>query len=489
MLGRNSLLQFYVAVNAFQDQLCIDRPICSLEDELDGSAIETWDFVGVSVNVCDLYKDFFANDAILKISNFINPHIVKTLEKFVDQVQIQLMNTDNSANLSLSHFSNSDNTLIGVKCILVAFHETLSIFRREDFPAFLKHPIGQKLSSRLIVSNSPLRFLRGSRSPERSSLEQQRSSLESDRSSSELDEQFDFSKRQKRLSGLMLGSTMKMIGKMGSGLKPKPATEDRDLFLTPVSPPIPDTDMSNVEGELMGIINSEENSFAPPSVEISFSLLSAPNSARKKVNRLAPFFGDYKMQQKAEDIAQSGKLFLENFRFKKNEAVCIEKPLQGKNQEKSKGSSFDETSPSSIVDFSSGKGPDSVISESTPGLSRRDADAESFIQLELEEQQGGVANDEEIIMDQNSDLLPPMIILPARFFHLDVTLENLQKDLDDIEKQIKETEKNNDIPKLKLLKYTKRGIWQEMQEAMSEKEKIEILELENVIFSVWFYFF
>lgn len=505
MLGRNALLQFFVAASSFQDQLCIEKTISRLDDDFDSSVVETWDMVGVSVNVCDLYKDFFAADALLKISSHISPVIVKSLEVYVEQAQISINHsTDINSPPSTIPTSPSNNdtvseqsgsTLFGVKCISVALYETVSIFRREDFPAFLKHPIGQKLSSRLAGSSNPLRgFLRASnRSPERPITEQNvtsKVSMESDRSTGDFDEEFDFAKRQKRVSAMILGNTMKMIGRMGG--KTRSATEDKDLFVAPISPPTQETDMSAVEGELHGIINSEENSFIPSSSSNQATTDSSATSStqtslaiRKKANRLSPFF-DTKVQQKTEELANSGKAFLENFRFKKGEGnSTLEKSSPW--HIKSNSTANDELR-SSAASKSPGKASSATSDTGSilPSALLRDADAESFIQLEIEEQQKSVPLDEDINLEGNEETLPPMLILPAKFFQLDDKLESLQKDSEDAEKQIKDAERSNDADKLKGLNYVKRGIWHEIQDNLSEKQKIERLELENVILSVSF---
>lgn len=452
MTGRSALLQFWVAVSSFQDQLCIEKPINTLEDELDLSIVETWDLISVSVNVCDLWKDFFAADASMKVSQFVTPSILKTLEEYVDS--ILLADFQNMTSFEMDLIA----TCRGVKCIIIALNDILGVLKREDFPAFMKHPIGQKLMARINggSSSNPLRFLRNPRSPERDltspiSPTTIRLSMDSDRGgiTSGDEDSADISgvtqKKKRSSSVLILGNTIKMIERMGNSIK------NRGEKLIPIigeqstshSPPILQENTSmNVEGELTGIINSEENSFIPARLNVSID--------RKRHNR-SP------VESQKGNLAASGKAFLESFRKGHVRSNSF-------GRDKGKGSGLS----------------DNLI------VSPKEDDA-SFIKLEMEDQQPA-SFDDDLSMEPHSSAeqtaLPPMIILPKRFFELDVTLDSLQKDYDAVEPQIRESEKSNDHGKIKSLNYTKRGIWHEMQDIRAEKQKIEVSELENVIMSV-----
>ncbi|KAJ3304508.1 Intermediate filament protein [Kappamyces sp. JEL0829] len=445
MTGRTPLLQYWVSATSFQDQLCLEKTIQTFEDELDQSIVDTWDLTSVAVNVCDLWKDFFAPDASLKISQFVGPRIHSALESFVE------VYTTSEAALTLENLTK-DATCNGVKCILLALQDIIQVMKTDDFPAFLKHPIGQKLMSRITGSNNPLRFLRPNRSPERGAV-QDRVSLDSERSGEEDDDQTP----KKKISSSVLGSMFKMNRRGSKGSRSPWSAEDREDL--PYTSPLKSDGDDGVEGELHGIIHSEENSFVP-----------LKKSSKAAMKRISPFFGDrdttLKMQIKAEEIASSGKAFLESFRKRKSGEV-----LGHTRSNSASRSSFD-------------KEPSSPALGDAPRISitkANDTEMESFIKLEIEDQNQPTPIDEDVMALSPQEAMPPMIILPAKFFELDASLEKLQKEFEVYERDLKDSEKENNPEKQRGLGYAKRGIWHEIQDIMAEKQSIERTELENVI--------
>jgi hypothetical protein len=104
-----------------------------------------------------------------------------------------------------------------------------------------------------------------------------------------------------------------------------------------------------------------------------------------------------------------------------------------------------------------------------------DNEGDSIINLEMEDTNPSPVDDELMQQDQ----VPPMIILPKEFFELDEKLSLLQRDLNDIEKEMKKNANNE--AELKQLQYAKRGIWHEIQDRTAQKQAMEQKEIENII--------
>ena len=77
-----------------------------------------------------------------------------------------------------------------------------------------------------------------------------------------------------------------------------------------------------------------------------------------------------------------------------------------------------------------------------------------------------------------------MIILPKKFFELDTELETLQKDLEEIDVQIREGKSPAESSTAKVLMYSRRGIMHAITDIKEEKQKIEKYEIDNVIRAV-----
>ena len=465
MVGRASLLQFYVSVVNFQDQLYIEKSVTTLDDALDPNIVETWDLISVAVNLCDLWKDYMAPDSTpgTKISIFVSPSFLKYLSDYVETLNVA------EGDVELNSLG-TEKTSMAVKCMLCSMNDVLEVMRTEDFPSFLKHPIGLKLLNRFNGLNNPLRFLRG-RSPDRD-----RASIDSDRSTEDHEEEQQQSFGRKKS---MFGFDMLKMPRRNSKSKVMIPEEREDI---PESAPI-QTENFEVDGELQSIVNSEENSFVPA----------------KKKNRLSPFFGDKESTLKY-DVASQGRAFLESFRKKPVVVPGIERDVDQQSPNSSnthlrapsekeirKPKSSEISTHARTTSFSRGTEKDISKSYESSGpsadmMSKLDHDADDFIQLEIEDNHPSPIDD--LINMPQSQIHPFMIILPGRFFNLDESLDKLKADYAKAEMQIKDTDRSNDPEKLKNFHYIERGIWHEMQDILEQKQKIEKAELENVILPV-----
>lgn len=415
--GHGHLLQYWSYATGFQNQLNIDKSICSFEDEF---AIGSWDWTSVKINVQELHKDFFASDAPMNISAFAPADALKRLTAYIEIAK-------NSNNQSV----DITESAIAVKAILIILHTAVNVLQLEDLPQFLKHPLGLKAIAHSQEHSSKHfgRFLKP-KSPERDGS---RTSADSDRYSNDFDE-YDENPFYKKKLSVFDG----MFKKRGSrSFLPKLGFfEDKDESPR-ASTPVLTEKTENAQSELQSILNEEQNTFETP----------------KKSEKL---------KNAAEDESLLGERtsFLSSFRKKARKPTLLSEAH------------------GPIDSTSSPAEKDSTKLTTT----NTEYDAESFLQLEMEDNTP-VSIDDNIISSQNQgEKLPPMIILPKRFFDLDAHLENLQKDLLNIEKQEKQMINESDIDMVKNLSYARRGIWHEIEEINLEKQKIEKSEVENIIF-------
>jgi sorting nexin-25 len=404
-VGRIPLLQFWNCAVSFQDQLCIEKPVYSLEDELDPSMVETWDWVSVAVNIRDLWTDFLKPNVNLSVQHFVRPEIIPILQNYVDKLDFK--NPD-----SISKLPGKKAVL----CVLVALQDVIKTMRDEDFQPFLKSPYGTKMIQRHFGMLQPLAKFLKPRSPEREMRSPERSSMESDRGN----EEYTLERRKSVLEGIRRTSKS-IIGRIAGD-------EQRD-------------DLAKMPPRLESVGDHEQ--------ELLEALDDQAFEYKKKKSKMEEkLLGLIKRRPKSNEFSASSPM----------------------THRKTKSSDFQTLSPSPSTP-SDKKPPPLDI----PPEDNQDKEAESFMKLEMEDLNPSPVDDELLQQGQ----VPPMIILPRAFFELDEKLTRLQKDLNQIEKDLKRNSTNESA--IKSLQYAKRGVWHEIQDITAEKQRMEQQEIENII--------
>lgn len=295
----------------------------------------------------------------------------------------------------------------------------------------MKHPMGQRMAARQFgVSSNPFKSLLRNKSPDRS--DPYRTSYESDRYSEDGD--FEDSKRS------MFDVFKRRPSRTPSNNLPKLSWhDDRDDHMPGASNDI-------IEGELNTIINTDESHFfrgkgsKPASIKTGGlkldddSSITSPKSPTQ--NKLMKMF-----QKKPKTLNRKG--------LANNSISAPENDI---------------TPSINIIPLDA------------------ETEAEKMLNLELADiNPTPIDENLSIPHNHNQNQKIPMIILPKKFFELDTELEILQKDLGEIDAQLREGKAPAESSSAKVLMYSRRGIMHEINDIKEEKRKIEKSEIDNAI--------
>ncbi|KAJ3275962.1 Intermediate filament protein [Terramyces sp. JEL0728] len=427
--GYLSLYLFCSEAFSLYEHSAIEKLITSLEDSLDTLDSE-WDWLTVAIEIRTLWEKYLVADSASSIAKFLSSSVLESIQKYISTLNYRDQ---------YDPFNSipPEVTRDGLKSCLVAVYEIMSILNIEHFPNFLKSAQGKKMLARYST------IKKKGKSPERLSTEFDRPA--------DIDE-YDVDPQKKKGLGLFeqfFKSTLRRISRVGKPDEPKMSLHPR-------------AQSDVVEQELQNIIFNDD-------------------TFKRKKQRPASFFSDFSRaferdlqkdgnSKSIEDLQQEKTSFFSRMRPKSHDGKANARSKDNINDTLF-GSSGDIAALSSTEDLKNGL----VQAEIKPPL---ETDADSFIQLEMDDNTPA-SLDENLTLSIPTEGLPPMIILPAKYFEVELNIQKLKKDAEEIEKQIKDADSADLLHKQ--LQYAKRGISYEIAELETEKQKIEKSQIENII--------
>ena len=414
--NRIGLLRFYEFAEDFKEKLFLDKLITSLNDEIDPAITETWDYMSIAVNIRSAYEEFFVPTSPLCISREISLSIVRVLEAYCRKLDD--LETYSETAIPILASTNA------VKAIMITRTEVLKILQNADFVQFLRHPIGGKMLQRIGgLSFAGLgKLLKGNKSPERSETG---SNIEMEKANLTTSDDDQSPQRKRSLGVAISGIFKKKPSRQGDGM---------DSFI--------DEEEDKLQNMSETSALSRNNSNTDSSLKTR-SLVERPNfldSFRRKSKAL--FKGSH-----------SAEFFHETL-----------------------------TAPSTSSEISSGidlKPSNLVVPETREpnAPSSGEVEAETFMKLELEDDT--LQNDLDINLPGQNEATSALLILPKKYYDLDIQIAKLKFDLSIIEKQRKEFVDNPIMSKN--LQYALRGITNEIKELNDQKIVLEDEEINSVI--------
>jgi hypothetical protein len=429
-VGRDYLFQFWRYISDFREELRIEFPIFSLNDTINTKLWESWEWSSIAFKLMNTWATFFAPDSNLNISGLLSNFVKSHLESFYNSFKDKNPMTTISKNECIN----------AVKVALMAENEVLEIFRAEDLPSFLIHPIGQKMVSYYFnppsKEKSLNRFLRP-KSPDR----QDSSRLSHDGSTTENEDHEDVRR------GLL--DLFKRRGSKNN--LPKISwTEEKDKL-----------SVSGSNEELSQLVNSNDSiykSSQAKSPQKPAHTLSVPGEELEKSSFMKSILKRTKSpDRKIPRIQSNPNLLGSNLSL---DVTGLQAP---------KSAEISVRTPNSAATVKTIKYPES--------------DVEKLLSLELEDVNPSPI-DESIIIHDAPLTNAPMIVLPKTFFELDKELLSLEKDLEEVDASIRGNSSSSGPAKMML--YSRAGILHEMQAIKEEKQAIEKSEIDNVLRPVIF---
>ncbi|KAJ3258494.1 Intermediate filament protein [Boothiomyces macroporosus] len=427
-VGYLSLYLFCSDSFSLYEHSAIEKLITTMDDSFETLDSE-WDWLTVAIEIRTLWEKYLVYDSASSISKFLSKTVFESIEKYIATLNYRDQ---------YDPFNSipPEVTRDGLKACLVAVYEIMSIMNVEHFPAFMKSSHGKKL----LAKCSSLK--KKGKSPERLSVEFDRQA--------DIDD-YDIDPQKKKGIGLyeqFFKSTIKRISRVGRSEEPRVSLHPR-------------AQSEVVEQELQNIIFNDD-------------------MVKKKKQRPSSFFSDFSKaferdlprdgnSKSVEDLQGEKTSFFSRMRPKSHDGKAAVTRSKDNLSDNQLGSSGELAASNEDLKNSS------LMMESKPPL---ETDADSFIQLEMEDNTPA-SLDENLTLSIPNESLPPMIILPAKYFEVEMNIQKLKKDAEDIEKQIKDTDVSS--PLYKQLQYAKRGISYEINELETEKQSIEKSQIENII--------
>ncbi|KAJ3319044.1 Intermediate filament protein [Boothiomyces sp. JEL0866] len=429
-IGYLSLYLFCSDSFGLYEHSAIEKLVTNLDDNFETLDSE-WDWLTVAIEIRTLWEKYFVYDSASSISKFVSQTVLESIQKYISTLNYRDQ---------YDPFNSipPEVTRDGLKSCLVAVYEIMSILNLEHFPSFIKSSQGKKMLSKFGTTKKK------AKSPERLSAEYDRQA--------DIDE-YDIDPQKKKGIGLFeqfFKSTIRRISRVGRSDEPKMSLHPR-------------AQSDIVEQELQNIIFNDD-------------------TFKKKKQRPTSFFSDFSkaferdLQRDAnsrsiEDLQQEKTSFFSRIRPKSHDGKASARSKDNLNENGFGSSGELAVVVNSTEDLKSG----TLNGDCKPPF---ETDADSFIQLEMEDNTPA-SLDENLTLSIPTESLPPMIILPAKYFEVESNIQKLKKDAEDIEKQIKDTDASS--PLHKQLQYAKRGISYEINELETEKQSIEKSQIENII--------
>ncbi|KAJ2998743.1 Intermediate filament protein [Globomyces sp. JEL0801] len=446
------LVEFAVAVNQLQENVSPEKPIQSMEDEYDTSILETFQSFPIAIEIRRVWLDFFAPDSHSNLSPYISKQALDALNMFIDCVPIK-------DEFEPSEDFPLDLIVVGVKAFLVIYNEVINFMKVEDYPLFLRHPLGAKALAKFnsFFSNK-LRGLLRNRSPERQDKMIDRSSFDSERHSGTEDDSDDtMRKKSSMLNFLNRKGSLLGIGKMW---------QDDQQNLKPTTSPILTDKVDNVEGEMQQLLNTDDEAFGTPKSRHHKSSKGRPHSFMADFSKLLDSGNKLSVKKSTEDLS-SGSEKQPYFKKKHRSLDEKDKIESANNNYKVSANAFEAKS----AELEKGK--------NVPGHGETsEKDIECFIRVEIEDIHP-VSVDENIPVTVDSFA---QICFSNECNEIEVQLGKLRKELDAVDIQIKELETSNaEKGSTRMLLFTKRGISHEIHDLMIEKRNLQKRDIDKLL--------